>query len=59
MKNAFNFFLLNEYFFLKIDFLSVKSTFRLIKHNLKHVLNIFCFYFIEDSFVIEENIDNF
>jgi hypothetical protein len=37
LKALFNFFT-NEYFFIQMDFLSVKSTFRPFKHNPKHAL---------------------
>ena len=38
LKVLFNFFLPNEYFFIQMDFLSVKSTFKPLKRNPKHAL---------------------
>ena len=41
LKSAFNLhliFLLNEYFFLQANFLSVKNNFRPLKRNLKQAL---------------------
>ena len=43
-------FLLNEYFFLQTGFLSVKSTFKPLKHNPKQALRFARMGVIEFSF---------
>jgi hypothetical protein len=50
LLKVFNFFYQTSTFFLQNDILSVKSTFRLLKHNLKQNLrNIRCISLISSS----------